>query len=280
VFRHGDRSPVDTFPTDPYKEDSWPQGFGQLSLIGMKQEYYLGEVIRDRYIESGYMSSNYNRSQIYVRSTDYDRTLMSAQCVLGGLYPPTPDQEFKPGLQWQPIPVHTVPKNEDTLLRPWSHCNTFNDIITQTQRSIEYQQVEEQYRNLLDELSVYTGKTINLKDIWVLQDTLLIQQIYNMTMPPWFNTSLMETLTKIASFTLNSMYNSDEKRRLTGGVWANKVLTDMNSKANDELNDLKMVLYSAHDTTVAAALNVFNLFDKILPPYCATFIIELYSNNG
>jgi hypothetical protein len=101
-----------------------------------------------------------------------------------------------------------------------------------------------------------------------------------MTMPPWFNTSLMETLTKIASFTLNSMYNSDEKRRLTGGVWANKVLTDMNSKANDELNDLKMVLYSAHDTTVAAALNVFNLFDKILPPYCATFIIELYSNNG
>jgi hypothetical protein len=92
VFRHGDRSPVDTFPTDPYKEDSWPQGFGQLSLIGMKQEYYLGEVIRDRYIESGYMSSNYNRSQIYVRSTDFDRTLISAQCVLGGLYPPTPDQ--------------------------------------------------------------------------------------------------------------------------------------------------------------------------------------------
>ena len=32
VFRHGDRSPVGTFPNDHYA-NYWPQGFGQLSKV-------------------------------------------------------------------------------------------------------------------------------------------------------------------------------------------------------------------------------------------------------
>ncbi|EGW05652.1 Prostatic acid phosphatase [Cricetulus griseus] len=82
VFRHGDRSPIDTFPNDPIKESSWPQGFGQLT-------------------------------QVYIRSTDVDRTLMSAMTNLAALFPPEGISIWNPSLPWQPIPVHTVSLSED-----------------------------------------------------------------------------------------------------------------------------------------------------------------------
>uniref|UniRef100_A0A3Q2P2U5 Lysosomal acid phosphatase n=1 Tax=Fundulus heteroclitus TaxID=8078 RepID=A0A3Q2P2U5_FUNHE len=113
LFRHGDRSPVKAYPTDPYKEDAWPQGFGQLSQEGMRQHYELGQFLRTRY--KNFLNESYHRHEVLVRSTDYDRTLMSAEANLAGLYPPKGRQMFRPGLKWQPIPVHTVPQSEERV---------------------------------------------------------------------------------------------------------------------------------------------------------------------
>uniref|UniRef100_A0A3B5MHQ8 Lysosomal acid phosphatase n=1 Tax=Xiphophorus couchianus TaxID=32473 RepID=A0A3B5MHQ8_9TELE len=91
LYRHGDRSPVRAFPTDPYQENFW---WFQMSGLCFLNESYI-------------------RHEILVRSTDVDRTLMSAEANLAGLYPPEGQQIFQPSLKWQPIPVHTVPENEE-----------------------------------------------------------------------------------------------------------------------------------------------------------------------
>ena len=69
-----------------------------------------------RYGEGKFLSEVYNENEILVRSTDVDRTLMSAQANLAGLYPPEGYMQWNPNLVWQPIPVHTVPQHMDHLL--------------------------------------------------------------------------------------------------------------------------------------------------------------------
>ncbi len=51
-----------------------------LTPTGMQQLYNVGKNVRSRYVDAmGLLSHNYTREDLYVRSTNYDRTLMSAQ---------------------------------------------------------------------------------------------------------------------------------------------------------------------------------------------------------
>ena len=51
--------------------------------------------------------------QIYVRSTNIDRALMSAVSVMSGFYPTSDEQRRITGLPQQPVPIHTVPDDID-----------------------------------------------------------------------------------------------------------------------------------------------------------------------
>uniref|UniRef100_A0A674JK91 acid phosphatase n=1 Tax=Terrapene triunguis TaxID=2587831 RepID=A0A674JK91_9SAUR len=111
VFRHGDHTPCESFPNDKHKKNAWPQGFGQLTKLGIQRQYELGQYMRKRY--KHFLSTVYNQFEIYVQSTDADPTLMSAQASLAGLYPLAGNQVWNPKILWQPIPVHTVPVSHD-----------------------------------------------------------------------------------------------------------------------------------------------------------------------
>jgi len=87
IWRHGDRAPIFTFPTDPNKEDAWPQGFGQLTTRGMAQHVQLGKFLRKRYInELGFLSPRYKAKEIFVSSTDTNRTIQSAMSNMVGMW--------------------------------------------------------------------------------------------------------------------------------------------------------------------------------------------------
>ncbi|CAF1368993.1 unnamed protein product, partial [Rotaria sordida] len=121
LFRHGERAPTMLYPSDPNDISFWSNGLGSLTIRGKFQHILLGQYFRERY--STLLNSTYVASEIFVRSSDYDRTLMSAYLTLLGLYPSSKinisiehlitTNTWPENLPWQPIPVHTVPKSID-----------------------------------------------------------------------------------------------------------------------------------------------------------------------
>jgi len=66
----------------PNTRSTWPEGLGQLTSLGMKQMYSLGQRFRAKYVDQlKLLSPTYMASEIHVRSTSKERTLMSAQVI-------------------------------------------------------------------------------------------------------------------------------------------------------------------------------------------------------
>ncbi|EGR26868.1 hypothetical protein IMG5_206590 [Ichthyophthirius multifiliis] len=61
---------------------------GQLSSVGMLQQYNLGTLIRQDYVTNQkFLPGNYDVNSIYAFSSNVNRTLQSLQSFLIGLYP-------------------------------------------------------------------------------------------------------------------------------------------------------------------------------------------------
>uniref|UniRef100_A0A8C0WMR9 acid phosphatase n=1 Tax=Castor canadensis TaxID=51338 RepID=A0A8C0WMR9_CASCN len=272
VFRHGDRSPIETFPNDPIKESSWPQGFGQLTQLGMEQHYELGQYIRKRY--GKFLNESYKREQVYIRSTDVDRTLMSAMTNLAALFPPEGVSIWNPRLPWQPIPVHTVSLSADRLLYlPFRNCPRFQELESETLKSEEFQKRLQPFKDFIETLPTLSGfHGQDLFGIWSkVYDPLYCEGVHNFTLPSWATKDTITKLRKLSELSLLSLYGihkQKEKSRLQGGVLVNEILNHMKS-ATQPQNHRKLVMYSAHDTTVSGLQMALDVYNGILPPYAA-----------
>uniref|UniRef100_A0A1A8G0L8 Lysosomal acid phosphatase n=1 Tax=Nothobranchius korthausae TaxID=1143690 RepID=A0A1A8G0L8_9TELE len=283
LFRHGDRSPINAFPTDAHQEGDWPQGFGQLSQEGMRQHYELGQFLRNRY--KNLLSESYKRREILVRSTDYDRTLMSAEANLAGLYPPSGQQIFMPSLKWQPIPVHTVPMSEERLLSfPLGDCPRYQQLMNETEHSAEFINVTTTYQDLIELVRNKSGlRTATAETVWSVYDTLFCESRHNFSAPDWVTPDVMEKLKFLKDFgfqVIFGVHKQQEKSRLQGGILLGEIVRNLSEMAiPDPQRQFKLMMLSAHDSTVAALQASLDVFNGIQPPYASCHMFELYSDD-
>lgn len=106
-----------TYPNDINQAYWDTYGLSQLLPAGMKQLHDYGSFTMKRY--SNFLNPIFSPTRVYVRSTDYDRTLQSALAFLSGAYQPADFQKWSTvdGLtNWLPIPVHTNDLNIEPVI--------------------------------------------------------------------------------------------------------------------------------------------------------------------
>jgi len=288
VWRHGDRAPSDgTFPTDTGNgELTWPQGFGELSQAGMRQHQHLGEFLRQRYVDDyGFLSGNYSTKEIYIRSSSFNRTLMSAMSNLVGMYPTPNGMDMLDDIPlWQPIPVHSQPREKDPMLWMSCPCPTVDDIYyNQVMQSDQVKQIEQENQDFLNFLLKNTGMPhMTLDDVWDVWDPLNCERIYNdtHTWPTWVTEEVFDQLTPLMHLSTTFYYHDTRIQRFRGSLLYNDIATRFDQKANRAAEiqppELKYYVYSAHDTTMTALFENLGAYNGHLPDYATAIMFELH----
>lgn len=144
------------------------------------QLYRFGEYLRRRY--SQLIGSRYSPKEIYIQSTDFDRTIMSAQAALAGLYPPNFDEKWHDEIPFQfPIPVHTIPWKLDHILTTGKHCPSYEDALQKYIKDCpEINRFFNEYADLFDHWTQESGREVSsISDVFQLYNTLITEKEHN-----------------------------------------------------------------------------------------------------
>lgn len=282
VYRHGARSPIQFYPTDKIQEKDWPDGGGRLTQKGMNMEYNLGKFLRERYVMNNtFIDRMYLHTQVYIRSSDVERCLQSAESQLAGLYPPSGYQIWNPTILWQPIPVHTVPKDSDVILRPDDiYCPRLKEKWQEKKESKEYKWKVQGHGKLFDLLSNYSGMEVTADNIGEITDTTICERTDGKSVPKWVDRLWNETISVANWFFVDKYRGDDELGRLLGGSFLWEINENMRKVSNNEdLKDLfKMNIFSGHDTSLLALSTALDV-DIGVPHFSSCIMVELYYSN-
>lgn len=133
---------------------------GELTSMGMYQEYQLGLWLKARYIdELHFINPAYKSNEVYVRATDVNRCIVSAQSLLLGMFDGTQESETNTYLpnHFNPVPIHTVPVEYDFLLRAYDNCPRFSQLVSRKWKSKRLVKLQKQNQEYLNKLSQMTG---------------------------------------------------------------------------------------------------------------------------
>ncbi|XP_060531315.1 venom acid phosphatase Acph-1-like [Cylas formicarius] len=281
LFRHGDRTPDDGgYESNPYNDEQFyePLGWGQLTNEGRRREYRIGTTLRQRY--NDFLGDVYDVDLLDARSTNYNRTKMSVELMLAGLFPPKDDQIWLPWLLWQPIPYNYL--TFDKELFSWT-CSNYNAIYNELLASDEIQELFTPYQSIFSYISNYTGLNVTKPDdIFGLYWSLRTQQEYGYPLEDWTKEVYPEVFEKIAKDVYYLRSNTTALKKISGGFLLRKILEDSRRKIDGTLTppSRKLFIYSAHEMNVATFLGTLGIYPGDIPEYGSHVLVELHKING
>lgn len=105
----------------------------------------------------------------------------SAQSNLAGMFPPFGTSVWKQSLEWQPIPVRSIPADYDYQMgEPLPKCQAYEDASAALEKTKKYNDLILESQPLFNYLANHTGENITTLDGAVLiRDNLLVNSIHH-----------------------------------------------------------------------------------------------------
>jgi hypothetical protein len=216
VFGHGAKTPFQTYPMSNYNISFWSNfgGLDQLTKIGLLQSYFLGQNLKNYYIK--FLTSGYKPSNVYVRSVDYDKSLMASNAFLSGMYPVSSEfQIWSDTVTWYPIPVHTNNKDNDQIFI--QNCPKYNDLLEESIGSPQNEKIELENEDLVRQIENLSGyKPLTYFTLNIITEAILAELNNNLILLEWARNNFAQLL-EASNYAFNLRYGTIEKARLKSG---------------------------------------------------------------
>ncbi|ESO82071.1 hypothetical protein LOTGIDRAFT_237154 [Lottia gigantea] len=277
LFRHGDRSPIEIYQKDKYKADQWPMGLGELTDIGKRNAYDLGVFFRKRYMQKLNLDTNFkpNSPELYIRSTAINRAKMSAVYFLAGFYNEDFQSVMKEEEKFQTkYNVRFEPEEQDQLLSMTSCPNADKLKEEWEDKSTEYKDFIKHHQDIFN-LMKNTGWS-DPDQMNAIVDDIYCETSHNRTQPDWVQQNF-KALMKYWDESKKFQSPTPKLLQLNTGPLMSKLMKTIDDKIHRESKS-KMVIFSAHDSTIINFLLGLQSFNNRQPPYSSAVIIELYQN--
>ncbi len=283
LIRHGDRMPCHAISSSPY---AWELGLGELTPLGINQEYLLGKSFRTRYVEQlGFLPPKYKDNSIYARSTNINRTIISAQSFLCGLYPPYTGPLLDNGTPalpygYQPIPVRTVPEDQDRILLGINvNKKRYKEMVRQyVFNTDEWKKETSSCEDKFGRWSEIFGvKITNLMDLNDSGDNVNVRLLKGVPLPEGLTETEAREIVRLFQWTMAEVCKPRKISCFIAREFMNELIAHM-EKAVKGPRQYSFILYSGHDTTLIPVLSALGAPLDSQPPFASNVSFELYRN--
>lgn len=185
-----------------------------------------------------------------------------------------PTKQFQPfdDLAWQPVPLVTIPREQDTLIIQRRECPRYDIEMKRELQSESIRKYEQDNSQLYRFAAEQSGANItSFAQIDQLHNSLNAIESAGWRLPQWVQEIYPKNTSKICLRYLKFLSESEFMKKARGGSLLTEITDIMQNSS------LTISVYAGHDVTLVNLISVLNLADQLTedPKYASTVAVEL-----
>eukprot|EP00917_Polyrhabdina_sp_WS-2016_P027724 GHVP01059170.1.p1 GENE.GHVP01059170.1~~GHVP01059170.1.p1 ORF type:complete len:503 (+),score=61.62 GHVP01059170.1:12-1520(+) len=265
---------------------------GQLTDYGYELMHTLGRRFRALYVNNlGFLPQKFSDNDIYLRSSEYARTIESLQAVVNGMYP------FR-----VTAPLINIRKPEDETLCMVDECARYQQL-----ESKHKEEITKKNKHLLHKFKRRVMNSLGLEklegSIERIWDVLVCRYTHQQPLPSGITPLLMKKMERLAvQFAFGAHKKNKELFMLTSGRLIGEISSNIRQAVHaDSMNTTKstsgpfaffrksnklsifsstvpkLTILSGHDSTITPLVFGLGIDDKHWPCFGSNLTFELFS---